>query len=48
MVSRLTPEELSKAYELAIEGGAKGISLFNASSTTDKHWRKLQKTIFKT
>ncbi|MCA9735497.1 MAG: family 10 glycosylhydrolase [Deferribacteres bacterium] len=44
-VPSLSPEELKVAMENALAGGAQGVSLFNADSMTDSHWKIFQNTV---
>jgi uncharacterized lipoprotein YddW (UPF0748 family) len=40
-IAEIKPEEMSKAVELALAGGARGITLFAMSAMQDAHWKSL-------
>lgn len=44
-IPQLNPEELAKAIEYSMEGGAKGVSLFAAQSMSLKHWEVFKKVV---
>lgn len=44
-VPSLSPEELVKAIDIAINSGAKGVSLFNLNAMTDEHWKQMANKI---
>jgi len=46
-VPSLKPSELSKAIQIAIDGGASGVSLFEYGAMTEEHWKAFRKTISK-
>ncbi len=39
-VPSLNPDDLVKAVEASLQGGARGVSLFNAASMTEAHWER--------
>jgi uncharacterized lipoprotein YddW (UPF0748 family) len=43
LVRRLSPDDLAKALEAALHGGANGVSLFHAQAMTDAHWEAFRR-----
>lgn len=41
-IPAISPTELPKAIDAALEGGAKGVSLFDAGSMSEEHWQALE------
>ena len=44
-VSELSAEQLEKAYQAAIDGGARGVSFFDYSAISDQKWKTISKLI---
>ncbi|MGE5621051.1 MAG: family 10 glycosylhydrolase [archaeon] len=44
-IPQLNPQELAKAVEVSVSGGAKGVSLFLANSMTDEHWKSFKEAV---
>ena len=38
-VPQLTPDELRQVYKIALDSGAKGVSLFALGSLKEAHWK---------
>lgn len=41
-IPALKPDELKSAVKLALEAGARGVSLFSLNSMTEEHWKSLR------
>jgi len=45
LVHGLGQEELTRAVEAALEGGADGVAIFHATAMSDRHWQTFRKAI---
>jgi hypothetical protein len=46
-IPQLNPEELARAVEVSVSGGASGVSLFLSNSMTDEHWKSFSQAVEK-